>query len=216
MYRRNLPHWRQHGCTYFITFRTADSIPRSVLLQWQDERKHWLEAHGINAPLVTEEGVRQYLRIDIAERRRFERRQAHQLHIALDQGHGACRLTDPSNRAPISSALHHFHGDRLWCGDYVIMPNHVHWLMAPIGEWNPEKLLQAIKRFTATVLSKHGITTGHFWQTESYDRIVRDRKELRVYRQYIDQNPLKARLSESSFSVYQAPWITEALSQQLP
>lgn len=25
--KRNLPHWQQAGKTYFITFRTADSIP---------------------------------------------------------------------------------------------------------------------------------------------------------------------------------------------
>ena len=24
-----LPHWEQEGATYFITFRTADSLPRN-------------------------------------------------------------------------------------------------------------------------------------------------------------------------------------------
>jgi hypothetical protein len=26
--RRRLPHWRQSGATYFITFRLADSLPQ--------------------------------------------------------------------------------------------------------------------------------------------------------------------------------------------
>jgi hypothetical protein len=38
----NLPHWRQEGTTYFVTFRTADSFPREKLRQWLDEREEWL------------------------------------------------------------------------------------------------------------------------------------------------------------------------------
>ena len=30
VYERNLPHWRQEGGTYFVTFRLADSLPASV------------------------------------------------------------------------------------------------------------------------------------------------------------------------------------------
>ncbi|HSG71752.1 MAG TPA: hypothetical protein VLA12_15120, partial [Planctomycetaceae bacterium] len=29
IYRRHLPHWRQEGATYFLTFRLADSIPQT-------------------------------------------------------------------------------------------------------------------------------------------------------------------------------------------
>ena len=35
IYRTNLPHWRQDGCTYFITFRLADSSPQEILDVWQ-------------------------------------------------------------------------------------------------------------------------------------------------------------------------------------
>ena len=28
MYHRNLPHWRQDGATYFVTYRLADSLPQ--------------------------------------------------------------------------------------------------------------------------------------------------------------------------------------------
>jgi len=30
----NLPHWRQQGVTYFVTFRLADSLPQAKLDQW--------------------------------------------------------------------------------------------------------------------------------------------------------------------------------------
>ncbi len=35
---RHLPHWRQQGVLYFVTFRTNDSIPAEVLEGWQKER----------------------------------------------------------------------------------------------------------------------------------------------------------------------------------
>ncbi len=48
IYRRNLPHWRQDGTTYFVTFRLGDSLPRRVLDQWEYEKQLWLAARGIN------------------------------------------------------------------------------------------------------------------------------------------------------------------------
>lgn len=32
MYHRKLPHWRQDGATYFVTFHLADSLPKKVKL----------------------------------------------------------------------------------------------------------------------------------------------------------------------------------------
>src|SRR4029077_18565006 len=42
MARRRLPHWRQIGVAYFITFRLQDSVPQTLLRQWRDERTIWL------------------------------------------------------------------------------------------------------------------------------------------------------------------------------
>ncbi|HWP52757.1 MAG TPA: hypothetical protein VN476_01420 [Pyrinomonadaceae bacterium] len=41
-YRRNLPHLQPAGATFFVTFRLAGSLPKSVIEQWQNERQ-WLE-----------------------------------------------------------------------------------------------------------------------------------------------------------------------------
>ena len=35
---RNLPHWEQPGKTYFLTFRTIDSLPKAVLDSWVSGR----------------------------------------------------------------------------------------------------------------------------------------------------------------------------------
>ncbi len=44
VYYRHLPHWRQPGATYFVTFRQADSIPKVVLAEWLDVRQRWYRA----------------------------------------------------------------------------------------------------------------------------------------------------------------------------
>jgi hypothetical protein len=36
---RKLSHWSQTGCACFITWRTIDSIPKSVLRRWHADRK---------------------------------------------------------------------------------------------------------------------------------------------------------------------------------
>ena len=36
IYKRNLPHWRQEGATYFVTFRLADSLPREAIRELQN------------------------------------------------------------------------------------------------------------------------------------------------------------------------------------
>jgi hypothetical protein len=47
IYQRNLPHWRQDGCTYFVAFRLRDSIPESVQRQREEEKSPSLEQLGI-------------------------------------------------------------------------------------------------------------------------------------------------------------------------
>jgi len=41
----DLPHWRQQGTTYFVTFRFADSLPQEKLRQWREERDQWILSH---------------------------------------------------------------------------------------------------------------------------------------------------------------------------
>ena len=41
MYQRHLPHWRQDGATYFVTFRLADSLPQSKLDELKALKAEW-------------------------------------------------------------------------------------------------------------------------------------------------------------------------------
>ncbi len=77
---------------------------------------------------------------------------------------------------------------------YVIMPNHVHVLLAP--RIRPAKLMQYIKGVSAREANKIlGLSGQPFWQHESYDHLVRTAEEFTKIRKYIENNPVKAGLA---------------------
>ena len=51
---RHLPHWRQHGATYFVTFRLADSLPQGKLRELEVIKADWARKHNIPTTLVGE------------------------------------------------------------------------------------------------------------------------------------------------------------------
>ena len=44
---RNLPHWFQADAAIFVTFRTADSLPKEVIQRMIAELCEWLRNHGL-------------------------------------------------------------------------------------------------------------------------------------------------------------------------
>lgn len=230
VYCRNLPHWRKKGATYFVTFRQADSIPAEVVAVWLGERDNWYLKHGIDPAWRDSDPERLalvYQRIPSVDRKEFERRAAMQLHEELDHCHGSCIFRSPAPRQILAESLTHFHGTRLWLGDYVIMPNHAHALVVPFEGWKLEDLLGSIKKWTSRLIGrwldeqplpmrpiKLHRSRQRFWQYESYDRIVRDRKELIVFRRYIARNPDVANLSETEHTLSVAEWLDEFAPRQ--
>ncbi len=223
VYVRNLPHWRQPGATYFVTFRQADSIPASVLAQWLDIRQRWWKAHKLSIVMKENDPARfdqAYASISLGVRHAFEREQATMLHKELDLCHGSCVLKYPAPSQHVADALQFFDGERLMLGDFVVMPNHVHALVIPHDDWQLEDLLGSIKKYSSRQIGKwleeqpeeiqpQGPVQNkpRFWQHESYDRIVRDVEELTRFRKYIADNPAKANLSEERFHYSAADWL---------
>ena len=210
VYRRNLPHWRQEGATYFVTFRLADSIPREVLEAWLHADRIWFRANGIYGPLSDPRWRTAYDRLSENSRKAFERSTAHRLHVELDICKGSCVLEDPDVAALLAAAMDHFHGTRLWMGDSVIMPNHVHALVQPISSHTLENLLGSIKGYVSKRLTSSRIKAGRLWQRENYDRIVRNREELKTWRKYIRDNPAKLPARSSACLYRPSTWLDEA------
>lgn len=58
------------------------------------------------------------------------------------------------------------------------------------------KIIKSIKGISAREANKLLEKKGSFWQTESYDHIVRDETELGKIIKYVIYNPVKAKLIE--------------------
>ena len=207
IYQRNLPHWRQDGATYFVTFRLGDSIPQAVLDQWEYEKRLWLAARGIHPSQDNENWQRQIGRLPEAEQHRFHKHFNRLFHAALDEGRGACHLKRSDCLATVREKLLENDGESYHLGDFVVMPNHVHLLIVPSPGSELEWLLKGIKGSAARRCNQLLGRTGRFWQPDSYDHIVRTLEQLTQFRQYITDNPQKAGISLAAGAVYHADWM---------
>lgn len=181
---RYLPHWRQHGKLYFVTWRQGDSLPQQRLKELAMEREAWQRAHGhINPNDLTASQRLEYTRLF---RKRVEQ--------WLDAGHGSCVLKHDAARRIMVEALHHFDGVRYRLGSYAIAGNHVHVLVLPSGDLTLSGILHSWKSFTSNAINKLLGRSGSLWQDESYDRLVRDAAELHAFEEYLEAHAGKGDL----------------------
>jgi REP element-mobilizing transposase RayT len=196
VYQRHLPHWRQDGATYFVSYRLADSLPQGKLDELACLKAEWERRHsGARPKAALEELARQV-------QERVER--------WLDQGMGSCLLKDPALAAFVTSAMHHFDGERYELGCYVVMPNHAHVIVRPLlpEAHDLEAIVGSWKKYSARRLNREVRRTGELWQDESYDRIIRDEEHLWRAIQYIGSNPSRAGLPRESCLLWIRPeWV---------
>jgi Rad3-related DNA helicase/REP element-mobilizing transposase RayT len=198
---RNLPHWRQSGCTYFVTFRLADSIPQDAMDQWELERNKWIATH----PEPHSE----------SNRAEYHKLFTEQFHAWLDNGMGCCCLNNPAISKIVEDAIRHLDGERCQLFDFVIMPNHVHIIVRPINGFFLEEILHSWKSFTAHAINTALNRTGAVWQAESFDCIVRNAAHLEKIASYIKNNPVKARLKPDEFRIGTGTGVTVEQSSRL-
>ncbi len=109
---------------------------------------------------------------------------------------GPLYLKMPDVAKMVVDAIHYRDQLQYDLHDFVVMANHVHLLITP--RMPVSKLMQSLKRFTATEANKTLCLTGNpFWQDESYDRLVRNEVEFERVAHYIAMNPVKAGLVAS-------------------
>ncbi len=200
---RKLPHWVQPGVVCFITWRTDDSIPPTVLEEWRHERRMWLRPHQIN-PLASD-WRRQLQGLDSPAQTEFYQHFSLRWHNELDKCHGACTLRDRSNAEIIANSLHHFDGDRYELTDFVVMPNHIHLLAAFPAEDSMLAQCESWKHDTAHQINHRLGTSGRFWQQDGFDHLVRSLEQFEHFRRYIARNGIKAKLSSSDYLRYSKP-----------
>jgi putative transposase len=71
---------------------------------------------------------------------------------------------------------------------FVVMPNHVHGILWLARAGHAPPLHRVIGSFKAAVSRRARIRV---WQRSFHDRVIRNETELRMFRQYIVDNPIK-------------------------
>ena len=84
-------------------------------------------------------------------------------------------------------------------GDFVIMPNHVHLLAAFNTEEGMRTRFDSWLHWTARKINRAIGKSGHFWQEEPFDHLVRSNEQYEYLRNYIRANPSKACLKKGEF-----------------
>lgn len=100
-------------------------------------------------------------------------------------------LLGPLEGALVLDALQFLRrGGRARLYAFVIMPDHVHLMIEPLGQLISE-VMKSWKNFSARqIQSLHG-TRGTFWQHGFYDHLLRDDRELFVQLRYLQENPVR-------------------------
>ena len=166
--RGRLPHWEKDGATYFITFRLADSLPKSVLERIESELRPYLDATPTGSWL---RGLYKYPQAEFP----YEQR-------------------NPVIAEDVASTLRHFDHSRYRLFAWCIMPNHVHVVVGLFPGETLATVVHSWKSFSAKqanrILGRHGA----FWQREYYDHLIRGEEEFERAVRYVAENPAKADL----------------------
>ena len=183
--RGRLPHWEKERATYFITFRLADSLARSVLEQIECERE---------AIVRTANQLHRDLSPD--ERRKMRRLSTPIVEQYLDRGAGACHLKNLVVAEEVAKALHYFDGKRYHLFAWCVMPNHVHVVVKIFPGQTLSSVIHSWKSFSVRQANRILGLHGTFWQREYYDHLIRDEGELERAIRYVAANPEKAKLKQ--------------------
>ena len=172
----NLPHWRQDGTTYFVTWRTADSLPKARVDAWFAERDEWMKKNPEPwTPKMEEEYYQRFPD-------RWEK--------WLDDCKGECLLAQQELRKIVESTLRHDDGVKYHLRDFVVAPNHVHVLVTPTGGENTlSEAVQVWKSVSSHRINQTLGRKGEFWQKEYFDHIVRSPEQLAKFKNYIQNHP---------------------------
>lgn len=184
-YRRDLPHYQPVGNTiFFITTRLDGSLPKNKIEELRIAREE--EIGTVKQLNISWEERKK--RIDNAHKRFFGKYD--ELLDNLSTGNHWLNISSVAD--VIKDSLHYFDGQRYELICYTIMSNHIHVVFDLKKEFALYGTLQSIKSFSAKKANELLDRSGQFWQHESYDRVVRDDKELIRVIDYVLNNPVKA------------------------
>ena len=92
---------------------------------------------------------------------------------------------------------------------WVVMPDHMHWLVQLPDGVSLERLMQIFKGRSARALNVAGLRTGPVWQPGFHDRALRKDEDLLAAARYLLANPLCRGLVQrvGDYPLWDAIWI---------
>jgi putative transposase len=87
---------------------------------------------------------------------------------------------------------------------FVIMPDHIHWLVSLAGGLSIDRVVASVKaRASRRIRSLRSSSIGSVWEPGFHDRWINTEEELKATARYIIANPLRAGLTAK---VTNYPW----------
>lgn len=92
---------------------------------------------------------------------------------------------------------------------FMIMPDHLHWLMRLGKRSSLQAVVNAVKSESARNINRLHGDRGRLWQKGFYERAIRYDEDLPTVARYIIANPLRAGIvkSVSEYSLWDAVWV---------
>lgn len=167
--RGYLPHRDSPGLTQFITYHLDDAFPRTLREQW--------------AALLKIE--------DDHEKRK-------QLETYLDKSQGTCWLRQREIADICEKALLFFDQTRYRLKGWCLMPNHIH-VLVDVTSVPMSAFVKSWKGYTGRECAKLlNLSSDGFWAPGYYDTYMRDVEYVRRCISYIERNPVKAGMVQST------------------
>ena len=183
-YTRHLPHEVPDGFPIFLTWNLKGAMPQAAIEKLFKERERLEKQPPRSGELIAARKLRED-KLIFAMADRF-------LDMAVD---GPLHLKDPLAAKIVEDSILFGAEERYALLAWCVMPNHVHVLLTPF--WELKKITQGIKGFTAYEINSLQDARGRiFWQDESYDHWARDEDEMLRIIEYIENNPVAARLCQ--------------------
>jgi REP element-mobilizing transposase RayT len=91
---------------------------------------------------------------------------------------------------------------------YVVMPDHLHWLLQLRPGSNLSEVVWAVKGRSSFAINRARGVTGCVWQQKFHDHALRREEDLGAFARYILRNPVRAGLVRrlNEYSLWDAVW----------
>jgi REP element-mobilizing transposase RayT len=140
---------------------------------------------------------------------RSSRREQIYLVTTVTKGRAACFAELALGRIVVNSLR--------WCDDnglaetwcFVVMPDHLHWLLGLRGSASLSELVGNVKRFTSSQIGKRRGKSAGVWQAGFHDHAIRHEESLREVARYVVLNPVRAGLVRTVryYPLWDAKWL---------